>query len=195
MLDIFSSKEGIAALGIIFTLIGYSQYFRSIFAGKTKPHMFSWLIWASLTLIAFLAQVSDNAGPGSWITALTAIMSFIIVGLSCFKGEKSITRGDWITFLTALTAIPIWLITDNPLWAVIIVTIIDALGFYPTFRKSWLKPFEENALHYFLAALKFILSLVALDNFSIITALYPASLVFMNFTFLVLLYIRRKQVN
>lgn len=194
-MEIFLSKEFMAVLAIIITLIGYTQYFRSIFAGQTKPHMFSWLIWATLTAIAYFAQVTDNAGPGAWITALTAVMSFVIVGFAFFKGEKDITGSDRITFLAAILSIPVWLMTNNPLYAVLIVTIIDALGFWPTFRKSWMKPYEEAATHYFMAALKFVLALIALENFTMITALYPASLVFMNGVFLLLLFVRRKAIS
>lgn len=195
MIETLLTKEMMAVIAIIITLIGYGQYFRSMFAGKTKPHMFSWLIWATLTAIAYFAQVTDNAGPGAWITALTAIISFIIVGFAFFKGEKNITRSDWITFIAAIISIPVWLITDNPLWAVIIITVIDALGFWPTFRKSWMKPYEETSIHYFMASLKFVLALIALDNFTVITALYPASLVFMNGAFLVLLFMRRRVIK
>lgn len=189
------TKEALAGIAIILTLVGYFQYFRTMFAGKTRPHMFSWIIWASLTAIAYFAQISDNAGAGSWVTALSAIICFFIAGFAFFYGEKNITRGDWITFIAALSAIPVWLITDTPLWSVLIVTVIDALGFYPTFRKSWNKPYEENMFHYSTASIKFILAVFALNHFSIITALYPLSLVVMNFVFVFLLIIRRAQLK
>jgi hypothetical protein len=181
----------IAIAAIILTLIGYTQYFRSMFAGKTKPHMFSWIIWASLTAIAYFAQIFDNAGAGSWVTALTALISFFIAGYAYFYGEKNITRSDWLTFIAGLTAIPIWLVTENALYSVIIVTMIDALGFWPTMRKSWAKPHEETLVHYTLAGLKFALACLALENISWITALYPLSLVIMNWTFLIFVLWRR----
>lgn len=191
MIELLLTKELLASIAVILTLVGYAQYFRNIFAGKTKPHMFSWIIWATLTAIAYFAQISDNAGPGAWVTGLTALISFIIVGLAFFKGEKTVTKSDWATFLAAASAIPVWLITDNPLWSVIIITVIDALGFYPTYRKSWMKPYEETAFHYVMAAIKFLLAVVALENFTVITALYPISLVIMNGVFVALLITRR----
>ena len=186
-------KEILALFGIAITIIGYAAYISSVFKGKTKPHPFSWIIWATLTAIAFFAQVSDNAGPGAWITATTALISFAIVILAYVKNSnQEITKSDWITFLAGLSAIPLWIITQTPLWSVILITLIDALGFYPTFRKTWFKPSEELPLHYIIAGLKFILALYALENFTMITALYPLSLVIMNFAFLILLYYRRK---
>jgi hypothetical protein len=185
----------LASFAIILTLIGYAQYFRSMFAGKTKPHMFSWIIWASLTAIAYFAQVSDGAGIGSWVTALTALISFYIAGYAYFYGEKETTKSDWATFIAGISAIPVWLLTDNPLYAVLLVTLIDALGFYPTFRKSWSKPDEETLVHYNLAGLKFLFACFALEHVSWITALYPASLIFMNWLFVIYVLLRRYQLK
>ena len=195
MLDLLLSKEAIAVIAVILTLIGYSQYIRTMVQGITTPHMFSWLIWASLTAIAFFAQISDNAGPGAWITGLSAAISFFIFFYAFFKGQRDITKSDCITFITACSAIPVWLITENPFWSVIMITIIDALGFYPTFRKSWNKPHEENLFHYFTAGLKFVLAVIAIDHYSVVTTLYPLSLVVMNFLFLTLVIIRRARLK
>jgi hypothetical protein len=194
MIELLLTKETIAIIAIIMTLVGYEQYMRNIFRGHTKPHMFSWIIWATLTAIAYFAQLTDNPGPGAWITGLTAAISFIIVALAYFKGEKDYTRSDWLTFLAGVAALPIWIITENALWAVIIVSLIDAAGFWPTFRKSWTKPHEETAFHYLMAGTKFILAIIALENYTWVTVLYPASLVFMNGAFLMLLFMRRKVI-
>jgi len=47
---------------------------------------------------------------------------------------------DWYFFLAALAAIPLWLLTRTPLYSVVVVTVIDALAYVPTFRKSWHRP-------------------------------------------------------
>ena len=74
----------------------------------------------------------------------------------------------------------------------IIISVIDALGFYPTFRKSYHKPWEEFLTHYSLASIKFLLSLFALEQFNLTTTLYPASLIFMNAAFLAMTLWRRR---
>lgn len=176
------------------TVVGYAYYFRDIFAGKTKPHAFSWLVWASLTAIAFGGQVSDNAGPGAWVTAVTAIISFIIFGLALTKGEKHITLSDKLNLVAAGFALLLWLFTSDPLLSIIIITIVDFLGFFPTIRKSYSKPYEETLIHYVLAGIKFALAIVALDNYTLITWLYPASLVAANLFFVIMLIVQRKRM-
>lgn len=183
----------IAGVSIIMTLVGYFFYFKDIFAGKTKPHAFTWLVWASLTAIAFAGQLSDNGGPGAYVTGVTAAVSFIIFGLAVKKGEKDITKSDKLNLLGAAAALALWFVTSDPVWSVILISIVDFLGFMPTIRKSYRKPHEETLIAYVLAGLKFVLAIIALDNYSLVTWLYPASLVFANLFFVILLIVWRKR--
>lgn len=183
----------LASIAIVMTLVGYFFYFRDIFAGKTKPHAYSWLVWALLTAIAFAGQLHDNGGAGAWVTGVTAAISFIIFFLAIKRGEKNVTRSDKINLAAALLAIVPWLLIGDPLFSVILITIIDFLGFLPTIRKSWHKPHEETLIHYVLAGLKFVLAILALDNYTLTTWLYPASLVAANLFFVIMLVTRRKK--
>lgn len=186
------------ALGIIATimaLISYVPYIRNMLSGKTKPHAFSWLVWGVLTAIAFVGQVSDGAGPGAWVTGFTACVSFFIFVTALRTGEKDITKSDWLSLVGAGVAMLLWWATSDPLIAVILITVIDALGFFPTFRKSYHKPYQETAITFAISALKFVIAIIALENLTPTTWLYPASLVVMNGIFVVMLLIRRKQVG
>lgn len=187
---IFSSFFlGIFSLAV--GVIAYVPYFRSILSGHTKPHMFTWLIWSLLSGIAFFAQQKGGAGAGAWATGFEMVACFSVAAVSFFVGEKDITRSDWVSFLTALCAIPLWRITQEPFAAVLLVSVIDTLGFYPTFRKSWMKPGEELLWTYTLSASKYVLALFALDAVNWTTALYPAVVVISNMSFVLLALCRR----
>lgn len=184
-------------LGITATIIafiGYIPYFRDIFTNKTKPHAFSWLIWGVLTAIGFAGQVAGGAGSGAWVTGFSAVVCFIIFVIGLIKGRTNVVLVDWLSLIGAVVSLYFWYLTENPLLSVVLITIIDALGFFPTFRKSYSKPYEETLSTFFLSGAKFFISLFALDNFSIITSLYPLSLVVMNWIFVVMLIFRRKQI-
>lgn len=73
--------------------------------------------------------------------------------------------------------------------------MVDFLGFMPTIRKSYRKPHEETLIHYVLAGLKFALAVVALDNYTLVTWLYPASLVAANLFFVFMLVARRRKLE
>ena len=186
-------KEVFAIIGVLLTFAGYSAYIYSIFKGETRPHPFSWSIWGVLTAIGFFAQISDNAGPGAWVTGLSAIITFVIAFLGILKrADIQITKSDWITFFAAMCAIPLWLVMETPLYSVILITTIDAIAFYPTFAKTWRRHEQELAFEHVMAALKFIFSLFALTNYSVITVLYPLSLVVMNILFLIMQFYRKR---
>lgn len=187
-------KVALAIISIIMTLVGYFYYFRDVFAHKTKPHAYSWLVWGLLTAIAFAGQLHDNGGPGSYVTGVTAAISLVIFFLAAKQGEKNVTRSDRINLAAALLAIIPWLLTNDPLISVILITLIDFLGFLPTIRKSYAKPYEETLIAYVLAGLKFVLAIMALETYTVTTWLYPASLVAANLLFSVMLIVRRRQV-
>lgn len=185
----------LGAIASIISFIAYIPYVRDIFNGKTKPHVFSWLAWGLLTGIVFFAQIAKGAGPGAWVTGFAAVACMFIAAAAFFRGEKNITRIDWISFIGALLGGVFWKLTDNPLAAVILVTIADSLAFVPTVRKAYKKPWEETASTYFLNALKFAIGLLALQSLNLTTVLYPAYLVLANGLFVIMLFVRRKTIT
>ena len=188
-------KVILGALATGIALVSYVPYFKDIFAGKTKPHAFSWLVWTILTVISFWAQISDNAGPGAWVTGFTAVIAAAITGLAVVKGRKNIVKADWFLLAGAGLAMVMWYITKGPLVSVVLVTVTDALGFVPTFRKSFWKPREETLITYVLSGSKYVVAMFALERVSVITALYPAYLILANGVFVSMLVIRRKQLG
>lgn len=191
-MDNMISKEFLGALALILGLCAVLPYLYGIIKGKTKPHVFTWIIWAILPGITFFAQVLNGGGPGAWATGAASLVNLIIAICAWRIGEKDIKRSDWITFIISLSAIPIWLLTKNPLWSVIIVTTIDVIATYPTIRKIWHKPFEEVATTYFLGGSQFAISLFALDQISWVTTLFPATIASVNCAIVILILARRR---
>lgn len=167
-------KELFGVIAIILTFIAFFPYIRSIFQKKTKPHVFSWIIWGSTTFIVFLAQFADKGGAGAWVTGVSGIITLYIAILAYIKrSDISITRIDWLFFMLAMISLPFWYLTSNPLWAVVILTIVDILGFGPTIRKAHAQPFEENLIFYILFVPRNIIAIAALEHYSLTTVLFP----------------------
>lgn len=182
-------------LAVIIGIISYIPYITNIFRGKTKPHAFSWLVWSILTGIAFAVQAVENGGAGAWVTGVTSLACMVIFILALFKENIKFSFFDWSSLVVAFTAIILWKITNNPVAAVILVTLAYAFGFFPTFRKAYLKPYEETVITFIFSSLKFLLSIIALTSFSIATGFYPVSLVLINGLFVIMVLIRRKTLN
>lgn len=185
------TPEFIGFLTLLIGITGEAIYLRSIFRGDTRPHLFTWLIWAILCTIGYLAQLTEESGPGTWALGITALFSWFNAGLCLKYGDKEFTRSDKIAFIASLVSIIPWLMTNDPLWSVILISAIDIVGFYPTVRKSWHKPWEENLTAYYFANGKMLLSLFALENITIVTALYPSAIVVANCGFLLMCHWKR----
>ena len=187
------TKFILGIIAVIIGLLGYVFYIRGIIKGEVKPHAFTWSVWGVLTSIAFIAQVVEGGGPGAWVTGVTALMSFVfaLIGLGA-SSRAYIVKSDWIFFISALITIPIWLLTGNPLWSVIIITVIDVVAFAPTFRKAFKHPNTENIWTYLLSGIKFIFGIWALESFTLTTVLYPASLIVANGAFVIMVLWRTR---
>lgn len=169
-------KEIFNAVAMILTFIAFFPYIRSILKNEIKPHMFSWVIWGITTIIVFFAQLQDGAGIGAWSIGLSGIITLYIAFLAYSKkSDLIITKMDWCFFIVAIASIPFWYFTSNPLWAVVILTTVDILGFGPTIRHAYLKPFEENLTFYFIFAIRNFITIPALEHFSTTTILFPAT--------------------
>ena len=146
-------------------------------------------------MTAVLKLAAEKAGWGSAIMGCAAFLCLATAALSFTRGEKSITRSDWISFIVALFSILLWCLTKDPFYSVILITLIEFLGLYPTLRKSWSKPFEENISIYLFSAVRCVLSVFALDMINFNTAFYPAATCAVNLAFVVILAYRRRRLS
>lgn len=192
MMDDYKTMLGI--LAVVIGLVSYIPYYRDIFRGTTKPHPFSWFAFALMMAITFFAQVFTGAGPGAWVTAVSAVAVFGIAVLSIVKGHREITTFDWLCFGGAILGIVLWQVTKDPLTAVIIITVTDTVAFAPTYRKGYERPNEETASLFVFAAAKYFVSLFALVTFNLTTALFPVALIISNTLFVLVLVLRRRQL-
>lgn len=185
----------LGTLSALVAVVCYLPYLVDMARGKTRPHMFSWLIWSLVSVIVFAGQQTDNAGAGAWSTGVTSLLCTCIFLYSIVKGDRQVTTLDWICLLIGLCSIPLWALTDTALYSVLLMTVIDMVGFIPTFRKSWHRPHEETWITFALASLKYLLAVPAMSHYSLITTLYPVSVLFSNILFVVMILIRRRQVR
>ncbi|WP_067862159.1 hypothetical protein [Neptuniibacter marinus] len=185
-----------SGVAITLTFVAFVPYIRSIFAEATKPHIFSWIIWGTTTSIVFFAQLEAEGGIGAWPIGVSGFVAAFIALLAFIKrSDASITKMDWVFFLSALASLPFWYFTSNPLWAVVVLTIVDLLGFGPTIRKAYDFPHQENMAFFLLFMARNIFALLALENYSLATLLFPLSVGIACLFLLVMVGYRRRIVH
>jgi len=188
-----TSKGFVSAAAIVLTITAFFPYIRSILNGSVRPHVFSWIIWGTTTFVVFLAQLADGGGAGAWPIGFSALLT-ISIALLAYSRRADIakTRTDWLFFITALSSLPMWYITSDPLWAVVILTTVDVLGFGPTIRKAYLFPRSESVLFFGLFAVRNFFVILALEHYSVTTVLFPAVIAATCTVLIVLVAYRRR---
>ena len=186
-------KETFSLIAIAITLAAFIPYIREIFRGTIRPHIFSWVIWGVTTLLIFLAQLEDNGGAGTWPIGVSASITIFIAYLAYLKrADVTITRADWLFFIAALLSLPLWYWTSDPLWAVILLTAIDVAGFGPTVRKAYQFPYSESLLFFALFTLRNALVMLALENLTLTTLIFPAVMLILCVLMMAMIAYRRR---
>ncbi len=181
----------ILAAGLV--VAAYVPYVRGIFAGTTRPHLFTWLIWATLTGIGAGIQFEAGAIPAALITTMSTVGCVFVSFLALQRGERHIVAGDYASLGASVAALVWWRLADDPFMAVLLIIATDAFGFLPTVRKSLVRPYEETVGMYGLNAIRFSFGLLTLSVWAPEAWLYPAYVVVSQGGFALLLVFLRQQ--
>ena len=102
MVSLSYFREILSAVAIGLTLISFLPYIRSVKRGTTRPHIFSWIIWGSTTLVVFAAQLADGGGVGAWPIGVSGAVTIYVAGLAWTKkSDITITTADRLFLLAA----------------------------------------------------------------------------------------------
>jgi hypothetical protein len=191
----------LSSLAIIISLVAYAYYIWDIWKNNIKPHPLSWFVWTVLMGIGFYIQVISGGGWSSFVLGIASSVSLFIFLYGLYVGwkekaiQESYTRLEWWSFVGAIFILIFYLFTQNGFVSVILISIVDALGFVPTYIKTWRAPHEEQVAIYGLSAIKFIFVAFSLEVFSFETAFYPIVLVFSNGLFVIFALFRRRMIS
>lgn len=188
-----SLKLFFGILSIIPAAIAYFIYFKHMFAGKTKPHAFSWLIWGLLAANGFIAQVGAGAGIGAWTTGITSVASFAVFAFALHLGTTNATRSDKVLLAMALAGLLLLPVIESKEIALCVTLAALIIGFLMTIRKAYHKPHEENMMAFLLNTLKFVPAILALGNFSFLALSYPLVAAAGNAAVVLVIFVRSRR--
>ena len=179
-MDAFSWKEMLGFAAVVLAFACYVPYYYGIFFGKVRPHLYTHVIWTFVSVVAVSGMWISGAGAGGWSPIISTLLASFIIPLCLWYGTKDVTRTDlWFMCGALVTIIP-WLLTKNPLWSIVLASVIELVGCIPTYRKTWNDPDSESVSSWGLNTVKHMLTIPAMAVFSVETLIYPVVMVLMN---------------
>ena len=182
-------------LSIIAAFIGILAFFlyvKDIFSLKTKPHVYTWFIWA---ITQGTAVFGIWYGGGGWGALNLTVGTLFVIAVFLFSlkyGTKNITRSDTIILIAALSAIVVWWQLKQPLISVLMVSAIDVIGYVPSFRKSYQEPWNETLISWILFSASNVFAILALKEYNLLTVTYLIAITSASITLFLICYFRRK---
>lgn len=187
-----NTKIIFAILSSIVAISCFIPYILDIFKGTTKPHSYSWFIWTLLQTIGAISMFSIGAGWGITSISIGAVLCGFVFILSFKYGTHNIKNFDVICLVGALIAMIFYFFLHNPIVSVLIITLVDFVGFLPTMRKAYEEPQTETISAYALSSISSILALFAFSVFTFSNSVYLISLIITNATCAIIIFTRRK---
>ena len=165
------------------SLFGGSGYIRDMFAGRSKPNLVSWGLWALAPLIATGAAVS--AGADWWGTARVSVSGFVPLciftfGLLIPQSYWKLTRFDFLCGLFSLIALFAWLIADAPVAAILLAITADLFACVPTLIKAVSNPETETATVFFMGLISSLITIPAIPVWNLENTAFQAYLIVIN---------------
>ncbi len=189
-------KEYFGYFAIILTFAGFASLFINIINGKAKPHPFTWVIWAAVTLIVFFAQFFSNGGIGTWSVGISGLITVLVAIIAYVKTDgDTIVKTDIAILLVAMFSLVVWFITKDALYTVLLLTFVDLLAYFPTYRKAFYKPFEEHLTIFVIMTFRNVFSAVAMEDYSITNLSFQLLTALANIVLIVEVLYRRSKLQ
>ena len=139
-------SENFLILGALIQFAGSLSYFIDTLKGKTQPNRVTWLLWAIVPGIAFVAQIQQSVGLPALLT-LVIVLSAMLIFMASFFNKKAVWKlgvFDYVCGALAVLAIVLWQLTNNANLAIMLSIIGDLFAAVPTIVKSYKYPKTEN---------------------------------------------------
>ena len=171
------------AFGLLAGLLAVActvPYVRDTLRRTTVPHRGSWLIWATLEVVAVEAQRADGARWSLVPLAAQALGTCLVFVLAIRLGSGGLDRADLALLALAGLGVAGWLAVDVPAIATTCVIVADLVAALMMAPKAWRDPRSETLSTYALASASGLFAVAAVGSSSPSLLAYPVYFVLVN---------------
>ncbi len=168
----FSTHEIVAYIASFIAVLVEWRYIYTILTKKTIPNFTGWFIMAVSMSIVFFSSLSAWAKESIYLIGVLASLHIVEATLAFFYGKFYITKFEIIILIISCISILIWMWTDNPLYAIIINTIVDAFWMLSISYKLFRFPETEDKIAWIVSDCMYIINLFSISVWNIENALF-----------------------
>ena len=175
-------------LSSIITLANYILFCISIVKGRIKPHRTTRFVFVVIALILTFSLYAQHNTTAIYLTGAFAIGCIISFIFSIKYGIGGWSKTDIICLILALFGIYLWTSTNNPTLALYASLVADFVGTIPTFIKTYHFPNTEYWLTYFIDIIAGSLNILANKTFNFNALIFPAYMIIVSATIILIIY-------
>jgi hypothetical protein len=167
--------ERFVILGAAISLAGGVGYIIDTLRGRIQPNKVTWLIWGTIPLIAFVAEMKQGVGLIALITFMSGFQP-LLVFLASFVNKRAywkISQFDIYCGIVAVVGVVLWQVTGVGSWAILLSIIADSGGSIPTIVKAYKAPETENPWAFLASAVGAIISMLTIRTWDFAHYAFP----------------------
>lgn len=174
--------------GILLNAAGAALYVRDTLAGRTKPNLVTFILWAVSPLIGAAAAFAQGIGWAAVPTLFVGLLplSVVAAALASKHGLWKLRPFDYLCGLFSVLALILWAATKDANIAIVFSVLSDFLAAAPTLRKSWTHPETETPFAYVASTISAASSFLVITDYKFAEVAFPIYLVAIGLVFLAL---------
>jgi hypothetical protein len=177
-------------VAVALRLCGGLAYVYDIVAKNARPNPITWFSWSLAGLVAFTAQLAEGVGIQSLTTLAIGLspLAIFIASLAKSRDASSFTATNIVCGILAVTGIVLWVVTDNPILAIVFSILGDIAGGVPTITKAFNRPDSEPKKPYLFTMASMVITTLTIDHWVFAAYAFPIYIFCINFLILALAY-------
>lgn len=175
----------------VLTIGAATPYVIETARGRTKPRVVTWFTWGLVDGIGFAAAFADGQYAAFILLLCSSLMCGLTVAVGFKHGDRRFTVIDVACQIGAFIGIAIWLITESPAGAVIVLVVVNLVGSIPTLIHSWVSPYEETLITYALFGFSSGIAVLSAGSWMITGVAIPLYALILNAAIVTILVLRR----
>lgn len=139
-------------LSFCFALWFVGDYWKGIVRWQIIPHPFTFFLWVVVLGITAreLIRADELIGSASVLLFIVSNFGCLIVWLYNYK-KIQINWMDWFFLCAWIFLVIFWRFEPTYAYVLLVMIAIDATAYASSFKKTWMQPFTEKSLPYFIS--------------------------------------------